>query len=1017
MRTSRRFNTVHVLAALAVLACAARPLEAQFGRNQVQYQTFDFQVLRTEHFDIYFYEEERAAVQVAARMAERWYQRLSRVLDHELQGRQPLIFYASQAQFQQTNAISGQIGEGTGGVTEGFKRRIVMPLAASLSETDHVLGHELVHAFQYDMTGTGRFSAPGVASLPLWFVEGMAEYLSVGPVDAQTAMWIRDAALHDRLPRLSQLDDPRYFPYRFGHAFWAYVGARWGDEVIGQLLRSGGRQRDPLVTLSVVLGLHPDTLSAQWHQAIRAAMDPVAASRIAPESSATAVLTKENTGGTYAIGPSLSPDGGNVVFLSERGLFSIEAFVADATTGRVRRRLTRTDMDEHTESLHFIYSAGSWHPDGDRFVIGASVRGRAALQVIQTGNGRVVREVRLRDLDEIFNPSISSDGNRVVFTAHKGGVSDLWLYDLSTDALTQLTTDPFADIQPSWSPDGTQVAFVTDRFGTDLSQLTYGAYRLAILDVASGGIREVGAFSKGKHINPQWAPDGRSLYFLADPDGVSNVFRVELATGALFRVTNFKTGTSGITASSPALSVAARAERMVMTVYRNGRHEVFRLEGADMAGTPVTDEITAQRLATSTLPPGTSPSTPSVVLSYLADPRTGLPQQDSFPVDPYRPRFGLDYVAQPYLAASVSEFGTMVGGGVTMYWSSMLGDRQLATMFQVNGGVKDIAAEVQYVNLSRRTDWALLVSQIPYKTGFWEEGLDQSTNEYVQRLTIYRQTSRQAGGMLAYPFSRLQRVELSAGIQQISFDAEVQEQRFDANTGQFIGDSRYDLGAPDDIVFAQAQAALVFDNSLFGGTGPILGRRWRLEVSPMIGSIDLVGALADIRQYLMPVRPLTLAARLMHVGRYGPDAADNRLMPLFLGYQTIMRGYDNNSFNFNECVPTAELDCPAFDQLIGNQGMLVGNLEARLPITGPLGVLTRRAFPPIDLFTFTDAGTAWDEGQKPEILGGTRPTVWSYGAGMRLNLFGFIIGEIAFVNPVDRPNKGWHFQLGFAPGF
>src|SRR3990172_4193353 len=227
-----------VMAVLGLLACVAPAARAQFGRNQVQYQTFNFQVMRTEHFDIYFYEEERPTVEVTARMAERWYDRLSRVLDHQWRGRQPLILYASAAQFQQTNAISGGIGEGTGGVTEGFKRRIVMPLTGALAETAHVMGHELVHAFQYDITGMGRFQAPGVAALPLWFVEGMAEYFSVGPVDAQTAMWIRDAAEFNRLPKISQLDDPRYFPYRFGHALWAYIGARWGDEVIAQLLRA-----------------------------------------------------------------------------------------------------------------------------------------------------------------------------------------------------------------------------------------------------------------------------------------------------------------------------------------------------------------------------------------------------------------------------------------------------------------------------------------------------------------------------------------------------------------------------------------------------------------------------------------------------------------------------------------------------------------------------------------------------------------------------------------------------------
>src|SRR5690606_40126235 len=78
---------------------------------------------------------------------------------------------------------------------------------------------------------------------PLWFVEGMAEYLSAGPVDPNTAMWLRDAAAEGKLPTIRQLEtDPRIFPYRFGQAIVSYIGARWGDEAIGAILaasRSG----------------------------------------------------------------------------------------------------------------------------------------------------------------------------------------------------------------------------------------------------------------------------------------------------------------------------------------------------------------------------------------------------------------------------------------------------------------------------------------------------------------------------------------------------------------------------------------------------------------------------------------------------------------------------------------------------------------------------------------------------------------------------------------------------------
>src|SRR5436190_20416293 len=221
-----------LLPLLFVTLAAAGPAHAQggyFGRNKVQYQDFDFKVLKTEHFDIYYYTEEEDAARTAGRLAERWYTRLATIFNHELHGRQPLLLYASGPHFRQTNAIEGELGEGTGGVTEAAKRRIVLPFAGPIQSTDHVLGHELVHAFQYDITNTSANSGANSAlSLPLWFIEGMAEYLAIGPVDPHTAMWMREASRRERLPDIKDLEDPKYFPDRYGPALWGCFCAKYG---------------------------------------------------------------------------------------------------------------------------------------------------------------------------------------------------------------------------------------------------------------------------------------------------------------------------------------------------------------------------------------------------------------------------------------------------------------------------------------------------------------------------------------------------------------------------------------------------------------------------------------------------------------------------------------------------------------------------------------------------------------------------------------------------------------------
>jgi hypothetical protein len=332
MSISRRalFATIGVFLGLGLAA----PVRAQyFGRNMVQWEELDFQVLKTEHFDVHFYREEEAAAQQAGRMAERWNARLSAILVAELPDRQPLILYASHPHFQQTSTIGGAPGEGTGGVTEAFKRRIVMPVGASLAETDHVLGHELVHAFQYTMTGQGRVTStsfPAALRMPLWFIEGMAEYLSVGPVDPHTAMWIRDAVRQEKLPSIRDLSGSKYFPYRWGQALWAYLAGRFGDQVAGDALRAvGPRTNDAEAVLEQVLGIKHDELSKQWHAALREAVAPQLAGKKDPADYGPSLITEKEQGGRLNLAPALSPNGERLAFLSERELFSIEVFLAD----------------------------------------------------------------------------------------------------------------------------------------------------------------------------------------------------------------------------------------------------------------------------------------------------------------------------------------------------------------------------------------------------------------------------------------------------------------------------------------------------------------------------------------------------------------------------------------------------------------------------------------------------------------------------------------------------------------
>src|SRR5688500_771601 len=187
-----------------------------------------------------------------------------------------------------------------------------------------------------------------------------------------------------------------------------------------------------------------------------------------------------------------------------------------------------------------------------------------------------------------------------------------------------------------------------------------------------------------------------------------------------------------------------------------------------------------------------------------------------------------------------------------------------------------------------------------------------------------------------------------------------------------------------------------------------MGQRFRLDLTPVLGTVNYTGALADFRQYVMPVRPVTVAARLLHYGRYGSGGEDPRLGSLFLGYPSLVRGYDTGSFTASECGSSG--GCAVYDQLLGSR-MLVANLEVRAPLLGLFGARRLYGPVPVEVGAFFDAGVAWDGASRPALFGGAREIVRSLGGTARINVLGFAVLQLDYVKPLDRPGKGAYFTF------
>src|SRR5437667_4717091 len=1080
-----RRSMVGLMVGTALLVTAQAAAAQYFGQNKVQYRSFNFQSIQTEHFDIYYYPDERPGALDAARMAERAYARLSRMLHHQFQSRKPIILYASQSDFQQTNVVDAS-GEGLGGVTEFFKHRAVLPFTGSYAEFEHVLQHEMVHQFQYDVYSRGH-AGGGVQTLvavnpPLWFMEGMAEYLSLGPINTETAMWLRDAALEGHLPSIEEMtSDPYIFPYRYGHALWAYIGEQWGDAVIGEILQSSATSGLD-AAFKRALGRSLEDLSNDWRDAIQTTFLPQLGDHYRARRIAQPTLTQRHSHGRIFLAPALSPDGKDLAFFGDEGGFFVDLWLADGETGRVKRRLVKSTQNNNYESLRFINSAGAFSPDGRYFAIAAKRKDRDDLVILDVKRGREDRRIQV-GLSALQTPQWSPDGTQLVFTGFSNGFTDLFIIHRDGTGLRRLTNDKFADLHPAWSPDGKTIAFVTDRGGeTDFDLLRFGNLRIALLHLESGAIDMLGNMEIGKNINPVWAPDGRSLAFVSDRTGIANVFLYDLADGQIYQLTNMFTGVQGITPLSPVLTWAPQADRMAFVYYEDGQYSVYSLEnprslrrgpyhgpttqpvvtllqaeerdtilqapraalvalggtGAGSASNLPTFStgVSIYRSATGFRPSAlpqraeSSAAPPPLTVRALLDSATlSLPDTNEFTFRPYKVRFTADYVVRPTVGYQRDNFGRGVFGGTAIALSDILGNHSVVFAGSINGRISEAQFLGLYVNQSHRLNWAGGFSQDPlyfYGGSDWTRiddsrnpGVGDSVDVFSTR--IRRFVIRDAFAESSYPFSRFNRIELGLHAVNIS-EATLDLQTLYDASGPF--NQRLVQGGGPSATFVQPSIAHVHDNTLFGYVGPFAGSRSRFSISPAIGSWQFTAGLIDYRRYLF-FRPFTIAVRGLMFGRFGRDADR---FPVFLGSTELIRGYTAGSFRNHECVANpqsrSQTGCAELDQLIGSK-IAVGNVELRFPLTRSLvlGFLPV-GFPPIEGAFFYDIGMAWDDASTVKWhrqVGDdpvlVRTPLRSWGGSIRANVFGLLIMRLDYTKPLDRPLKHSYWTMRLGPTF
>ena len=855
-----------------VLAMAAAPdmlwsQDGYFGKNKVNYKHFSWRQLETEHFNVYYYQGADSLARIAARIAERACDKLTKDFNHVLSGKVPLVVYISHNDFEQTNITSEIIEESVGGFTTVFKNRVVVPYTGSFADLDHVISHEMVHAFMFDLF-FGRslesiLSRQSLGQLPLWFAEGLAEYESRG-WDPETEMIIKDLAINQRLIPVTELDNygGSYLVYKEGQAILRYIAERYGQQKVSEMLHMVKANRSMDRTCKALLGLSLEKFSEEWVRSVQRQYWPALGGKKELPNVATQLTEHQRNESFFNLNPCFSPQGDKIAYISDQGGYA-GIYIISSIDGHRIKHLVKGERTSTFEALHLAWYRGglSWSPQGQWLVFAAKSSTGDRLYVVDAERGRIVAKHTF-GLDGIYFPSWSPTDNRIVFCGLKDGKSDLYITHAFEGGLERLVDDSYDDRHPCWSPDGRTILFSSDRpAATDSAATTtvsFGRYRLFTISDGGG---EVACATPDEMAasDPSWSTAG--IAYISNFRGVPNVFYKSQSESAAVLMTDLLTG-----CIQPKWS--RDGSKLTFIGYHQTGWNIYVVKNP------------LEKLPTVAVNEACPPASDDTLWQRPRIAAFGPADTTSIAEKPARPKFSVDwargtigYSTLSGVAGQAEIMVTDVLGNHLFYWQSDM--------------------VVNFENSNYQLTYYYLPKRLDYGISYY-----QANNYYLaSKEDIVIEKVNGVQGIVSLPFNKYQRLDFIG-----SWNHYTQSYYY-----YTYPDASLDVVAPT--------VALVHDNALWGSTGPVMGKRWlaAVEASQKTWGSDLAFTTGylDLRNYWRISRRYSFATRLLSGASFGPDAQH-----FYLGGPTSLRGYDYDAFYGTRMgLVNLELRIPFIDRL------------------------------------------------------------------------------------------------------
>ncbi|MGQ9705499.1 MAG: BamA/TamA family outer membrane protein [bacterium] len=874
-----RINPIILIALLILLLPNIFSPDKAEARFKVRDYKFHWKKYSTEHFDIYYYEEENFLIDYTVSVVEDAYAQISRIIDYYPPIKFPVIIYKSHQEFEQTNIIDEPLSEGVAGFSEVFHKRVVVPYDGNIEQYTKTLIHEITHVFVFDMYfGSVGSIFSGALTYPAdWFMEGFPEYIASDwtPEGVQV---LRDAVLSNKLHNLKDLENFYNLPswevyqaYKEGHSAVEYLVDEYGldklTELIHQIKRSNNKDVKKAIEKTLEISL--DEFNEDWQVYLKRKFFPqIETKQRLKEYGNRLSSYEEISEGTSYIASQFTPSGELIITLSNRGRF-IDAYLIKAKDGKVIDNLTKGLSYSQFDYISPTGNPISISPDGNLLAFIARKGTRDRLYIFDIVFKKIVGEYKLA-FDDISSPSFSPDGKYIALCGLQNESKDIFIFNLKTSEIKRITNTSGEANYPCWSYDGSKIAFSCE---------TTTGEHIFIVDVKSGDIEQL-TFGEWDDRSPVFSPDDKKILFTSDRnDSVMNLYIYDFEEKVSKQVSDLWVGVSNPTFSPDG-------EKIAFTGMEDGVYQIC----VKSLPLPETGNIYKE----------TPPEVKEKYITLNTDKET-LDNSKKYGIN-----LVLDY------ATSSLEYTT--GGAFRNYtqvaFSDMLGNHRFDVLFDLTSvsSLNDVDAGFSYYNLSHRTDLSFLIQS-------WRDYYGSSAPKYYWE--------RLSGGqaLFSYPLTTVNAFIVSPFFYHRKWEI-YEEQK----------DTTVLVEEVSNILFG-AQVSFVRDSRLWGYYNPTSGgyNAFMLEQTIPTGKnkkfLSYTNIIFDQRKYIYMSQRNSLALRLVCGTSFGKDP-----QKFFIGGGWTVRGYPYYSFYGTKFLfANVELRFPIIDAIYtGIPGFAIGGFRGVL---------------------------------------------------------------------------------------